>query len=427
MPSRPVYRVAAAGLDPRDVRLIEIVFKHSQYNRFEFVLEPRLVPETVDLLIVNPVESEGLRAVARLRTLGRDVPVISAVPRGVPSSARHAISIDRLTLQLLPILNRVVEMEMLAPDTRPMAAAGSAALPVAGQATVGQATAGQAGAASVGTHGDLAPESSGADQPEASGRFRTDRSRADQPTREFLREAGRLSREGDSARGTAATPAERAQSDPAPTPSADAASQPGASQPGASQPGASQPGASAGSNLVAFPLVGESPSPQVRVLVVDDSPTVRKQLSLAFARMRVECDVVGSAAEALQRLGEHHYDLALVDVVMPDVDGYKLTRQIRRKHPGTPVIILTSRSSPFDLARGALAGCGSYLVKPVPLRQLEAAIVKHLRRSLAIDDLRGLIRLSSDAPPRVAQPQRPATAPARDGEAGTASPRSAGQ
>jgi CheY-like chemotaxis protein len=427
MPSRPVYRVAAAGLDPRDVRLIEIVFKHSQYNRFEFVLEPRLVPETVDLLIVNPVESEGLRAVARLRTLGRDVPVISAVPRGVPSSARHAISIDRLTLQLLPILNRVVEMEMLAPDTRPMAAAGPAALPVAGQATVGQATAGQAGAASVGTHGDLAPESSGADQPEASGRFRTDRSRADQPTREFLREAGRLSREGDSARGTAATPAERAQSDPAPTPSADAASQPGASQPGASQPGASQPGASAGSNLVAFPLVGESPSPQVRVLVVDDSPTVRKQLSLAFARMRVECDVVGSAAEALQRLGEHHYDLALVDVVMPDVDGYKLTRQIRRKHPGTPVIILTSRSSPFDLARGALAGCGSYLVKPVPLRQLEAAIVKHLRRSLAIDDLRGLIRLSSDAPPRVAQPQRPATAPARDGEAGTASPRSAGQ
>ena len=417
MPSRPVYRVAAAGLDPRDVRLIEIVFKHSQYNRFEFVLEPRLVPETVDLLIVNPVESEGLRAVARLRTLGRDVPVISAVPRGVPSSARHAISIDRLTLQLLPILNRVVEMEMLAPDTRPMAAAGPAALPVAGQATVGQATAGQAGAASVGTHGDLAPESSGADQPEASGRFRTDRSRADQPTREFLREAGRLSREGDSARGTAATPAERAQSDPAPTPSADAAS----------QPGASQPGASAGSNLVAFPLVGESPSPQVRVLVVDDSPTVRKQLSLAFARMRVECDVVGSAAEALQRLGEHHYDLALVDVVMPDVDGYKLTRQIRRKHPGTPVIILTSRSSPFDLARGALAGCGSYLVKPVPLRQLEAAIVKHLRRSLAIDDLRGLIRLSSDAPPRVAQPQRPATAPARDGEAGTASPRSAGQ
>ncbi|MBX3591178.1 MAG: response regulator [Burkholderiaceae bacterium] len=401
MPSRPVYRVAAAGLDPRDVRLIEIVFKHSQYNRFEFVLEQRLVPETVDLLIVNPVESEGLRAVARLRTLGRDVPVISAVPRGVPSSARHAISIDRLTLQLLPILNRVVEMEMLAPDARPTAAIGPAAPLAAGQA------AGQAAAP-----GEAAPRTEGVDQPAESGRPHADRSRADQPTRDFLREAGRLSREGDSARGTAAAPAERAQPDQAAQPSAHAAT---------------QSGAAAGSNLVAFPLVGDSPAPQVRVLVVDDSPTVRKQLSLAFARMRVECDAVGSAAEALQRLGEHHYDLALVDVVMPDVDGYKLTRQIRRKHPGTPVIILTSRSSPFDLARGALAGCGSYLVKPVPLRQLEAAIVKQLRRSLAIDDLRGLIRLSSDVPPRVAQPQRPATASARDGEAGRSSPRSAGQ
>jgi len=211
MPSRPVYRVGAAGLDPRDWRLIEIVFKHSQYNRYEFVLEQRLVPETVDLLIVNPVESEGLRAVARLRTLGRDVPVISAVPRGVPSSARHAISIDRLTLQLLPILNRVVEMEMLAPDTRPMAAAGATGLPAAGQVATGGAKAtpaprepappdegdmsggarpAAAGTASVGTNGGAAPERDGSDQPAASGRFRADRSRADQPKRDFLREAG---------------------------------------------------------------------------------------------------------------------------------------------------------------------------------------------------------------------------------------------
>ena len=180
------------------------------------------------------------------------------------------------------------------------------------------------------------------------------------------------------------------------------------------------------SNLVAFPLNGEAHAPQIRVLVVDDSPTVRKQLSLAFARMRIECDAVASAAQALERLDEHHYDLALVDVVMPDMDGYKLTRQIRRGHRGLPVIILTSRSSPFDLARGALAGCSSYLVKPVPLRQLEAAVVKHLRRSLAIDDLRGLIRLSTDplqAPP--AQQRAAATPPRGDVTAGR-TPRSGG-
>jgi CheY-like chemotaxis protein len=345
MPSRPVYRVTAAGLDPRDVRLIEIVFKHSQYNRFEFLFEPRLVPETVDILIVNPVEAEGLRAVARLRTLGRDVPVISAVPRGATSSARHAISIDRLTLQLLPILNRVVEMELLPAESRPKPPAAPA---------------------------------EPAHPPPAT--------RAGAPAREFLREAGRLSREGDSARRAA--------------------------EPGHAAPMAPE----LPSNLVAFPLTPEVGPPRVRVLVVDDSPTVRRQLSIAFARMGADCDAAESAAQALQWLSERHYDLALVDVVMPEMDGYKLTRQIRRRHRATPVIILTSRSSPFDLARGALAGCSTFLVKPVTLKQLEAAVVKQLRRSLAIDDLGGLLAPGGEAAAR-ATSARTQSPPPADGHA----------
>jgi DNA-binding response OmpR family regulator len=59
-----------------------------------------------------------------------------------------------------------------------------------------------------------------------------------------------------------------------------------------------------------------------------------------------------------------------------------------------PVIILTSRSSPFDLARGALSGCDAYLTKPVPFRALESAVAKQLRRSLATEDLGDLMRLS---------------------------------
>ncbi|HLS54717.1 MAG TPA: response regulator [Zeimonas sp.] len=387
MSSRPVYRVAAAGLDPRDVRLIEIVFKHSQYNRFDFVFEPRLVPETVDILIVNPVEPEGLRAVARVRTLGRDLPVISAVPRGATSSARHAISIDRLTLQLLPILNRVVEMELLGADTRPMAD------------PIGPGSTEAAGAPPA-----QAPQPS-MQGPEVAGSAGPSMSHADLPTRDFLREAGRLSRQGDTERHAPTA-------EPEPTRLAEQLAQPWPPH-----------GGEASSNLVPFPVDAESASPQIRVLVVDDSPTVRKQLSVAFARMRVDCDVAASAAEAMQRMAERHYDLALVDVVMPDIDGYKLTRQIRRMHRGTPVIILTSRSSPFDLARGALAGCNSYLVKPVPLKQLEAAVVKQLRRSLAIDDLRGLIRLSGEAPPRAAAARSPS--PAGAGGAGERATRGA--
>lgn len=338
MESRPEYRVAAAGLDPRDVRLIEIVFKHSQYNRYAFRFEPRPDPLAVDILIVNPLAPEGLRAVARARSAGRNLPVVSAVPHGATSNARHAISIDRLTLQLLPILNRVVELDLRrAKDGAPGAGARTA---------------------------------------EADG---------ERSTREFLREAARKSREGDDAREAAMRARVAA-----------AASSSGAGH--SPPPAQAEPvqAAPAPSNLVAFPRSAEPAPPRIRVLVVDDSPTVRRQLSIAFTRMNALCDAAAGADEALARLAEAHYDLVLVDVVMPGVDGYKLTRQIRRRHRGVPVIILTSRSSPFDLARGALAGCNSYLVKPVALRQLEAAVVRQLRKSLAIDDPSALLRLTPD-------------------------------
>src|SRR5690606_1164740 len=87
-------------------------------------------PFVIDILIVNPLAPEGLRAVARVRSAGRNPPVISAVPHGASSNARHAIAIDRLTLQLLPVLNRVVELDLQGPKegagTKPPAASPGA-------------------------------------------------------------------------------------------------------------------------------------------------------------------------------------------------------------------------------------------------------------------------------------------------------------
>ena len=120
-----------------------------------------------------------------------------------------------------------------------------------------------------------------------------------------------------------------------------------------------------------------------RVLIVDDSPTVRRQLALALQRMGIESEGAGSAAEARAALAARRYDLAFVDVVMPDVDGFRFTRELKRDPVlrAMPVIILTSRSSPFDLARGALAGCNTYLVKPVTLQSLRETLARHIRLS----------------------------------------------
>ena len=119
-----------------------------------------------------------------------------------------------------------------------------------------------------------------------------------------------------------------------------------------------------------------------RALIVDDSPTVRRQLSLALHQIGLDSEAVASAREALDVLAMRRYEMVLADVMMPDMDGYKLTRAIKRNRAlrGMPVIILTSRSSPFDLARGALAGCNSYLVKPVSMQSLRETVQRHLKK-----------------------------------------------
>jgi twitching motility two-component system response regulator PilG len=92
-------------------------------------------------------------------------------------------------------------------------------------------------------------------------------------------------------------------------------------------------------------------------------------------------DGAASAHEGLEALARHRYELVLADVVMPGMDGYRFTKQIKRDRElrSIPVVILTSRSSPFDLVRGALAGCSSYLVKPVSLKSLRDTVARHLK------------------------------------------------
>jgi len=421
MGDKPLYRVGVAGLDPRDVRLIEIVFRHSQYNRYEFRLADVARGEPFDLLIANALDPAGQQAGTAARERGVPAPVIEALPRGAPSSARHAISIDRLTLQLLPILNRVVELEL-----RGEAAAGAARGPQpARPADVAADRTQQA----PGSAPPSAPALPGGRE-SAAGTAPAMQVQppivAAQPTRSA---PARAPESADAAWQAAATAphagAAAERSRPATGTAGGAVAQPAAAVPAPGAPkGAAAPSTSGArepagserprpmpaepaaprSNLVPFPaasVADAQAAPRLRVLVVDDSPTVRRQLTVAFDRLGLGCETVASAAQALERLAREHFDLALVDVVMPDADGYKLTREIKRdkRLRQMPVIILTSRSSPFDLARGALAGCDAYLSKPVPFRALEAAVVKQLRKSLAIDDLTGYMRTTTGTTP----------------------------
>ena len=117
-------------------------------------------------------------------------------------------------------------------------------------------------------------------------------------------------------------------------------------------------------------------------LVVDDSLAVREQLCGALRRLGIDSQTAENADVALSMIEQCKFDIAFLDVVMPGSDGYDLCRSIRRNpHARTmPVLMLTSRSSPFDRARGMLAGCDHYLTKPIAWETFSRAVDKTLMK-----------------------------------------------
>ena len=117
-------------------------------------------------------------------------------------------------------------------------------------------------------------------------------------------------------------------------------------------------------------------------LVVDDSPTVRKHIELGLASLGLTVHVAETGEEALDLLSTHQYDIVFLDVVLPGVDGYEVCKIIKKnkstKH--IPVIMLTGKSSTFDRIKGSLAGCDTYLTKPVEYSIFKSTVGKYLSK-----------------------------------------------
>lgn len=101
------------------------------------------------------------------------------------------------------------------------------------------------------------------------------------------------------------------------------------------------------------------------VLVVDDSQSVRKQLELELDLFDVTIDFADSAEAAFNLLKSNTYQLALLDVVLPDKDGFQICKYIKSTSKETVAIMLTGKATQTDKIKGTLAGCDDYLIKPV--------------------------------------------------------------
>lgn len=117
------------------------------------------------------------------------------------------------------------------------------------------------------------------------------------------------------------------------------------------------------------------------VLVVDDNATVRKFMETRLAPYGFNVDFAETGEQAVGLTGTQEYTCVFLDVVLPGIDGYQVCKLIKGNKQAvkrTAVVMLTSRSSPFDKLRGSLAGCDEYLTKPVDENHLLEVIAKFL-------------------------------------------------
>jgi len=118
-----------------------------------------------------------------------------------------------------------------------------------------------------------------------------------------------------------------------------------------------------------------------RVLVVDDDRAIRESLARALELDGYDVDMAPDGAAALTAIRSNRPDVAVVDVMMPNIDGLTLCRVLRAERDRLPILMLTARTETSDRVAGLDAGADDYLAKPFDLPELQARLRALLRRS----------------------------------------------
>jgi len=120
---------------------------------------------------------------------------------------------------------------------------------------------------------------------------------------------------------------------------------------------------------------------EARLLVVEDDPNIRELLSASLRFAGFAVDAVTTGAEAVTAGREAKPDLIVLDVMLPDYDGFEVIKRLRETGIRVPVVFLTARDGTEDKVRGLTAGGDDYVTKPFSLEELTARIRAVLRRT----------------------------------------------
>ena len=122
-----------------------------------------------------------------------------------------------------------------------------------------------------------------------------------------------------------------------------------------------------------------SPQP-ARILLVDDEQSVQKLLSYPLRKEGYEVIPAMDGQEALERCRGQSFDLIVLDVMLPKIDGFDVCRQIRAQS-SVPIIMLTAKAEEFDKVLGLELGADDYITKPFSMREFRSRVKAVLRRA----------------------------------------------
>lgn len=120
-----------------------------------------------------------------------------------------------------------------------------------------------------------------------------------------------------------------------------------------------------------------------RILVIDDDPSVTSAVRRGLRYEGFAVEIAISGAEGLALLREQPFDLLILDVMMPGIDGFEVLRRVRAGDDHLPVLFLTAKDAPADQVRGLQSGADDYVVKPFTFDVLLARVHALLRRQHA--------------------------------------------
>jgi twitching motility two-component system response regulator PilG len=119
-----------------------------------------------------------------------------------------------------------------------------------------------------------------------------------------------------------------------------------------------------------------------RILIVEDEESLLKLETILLTVKGYEVSGASTGTTALEKLSGQTFDLILLDIMLPDIDGYEICRRIKEhpRHASTPVVMLTAKKSAEDQERGATCGADAYLTKPFKSAMIIEVIEKLVTR-----------------------------------------------